>query len=116
MGLPGLIIPSNKHWQSQWHPKPPVSPSRFGNVPNQFFENKLRDLNIVAPLSSAPAYAGTGTDGRKVFVRVRYGQNVPGLGPGSFVLLVDGVPLPSTDTVLATKIESEYWLLVNLPP
>ncbi len=29
---------------------------------------------------------------------------------------MDGTPLSSTATVVASKIESEYWLLVNMPP
>lgn len=76
--------------------------------PNQLYENKLLDLNVLTPLETAPAFAGTNAQGRKVLLRVHYDEDVPGLGPGSFVIIVDGTQLPSTDTVVASKIEGEY--------
>lgn len=87
----------------------------FGRGPNQFFENLLFGLDIVNPRQSVPAYAGSATGGRKVLVRLRADAPVAGLQPEDFVISVDGSDLMPSATVTGSQIESEYWLLVQMP-
>ncbi len=87
----------------------------FGRGPNQFYENLTMGLDIVYPKSGNVAYAGSSTGGRKVLIQIRSSTALDGLLPTDFTVTVDGVVLDPSSIITGSKIEEEYWLLVQMP-
>ncbi|MFT7558521.1 MAG: hypothetical protein ACI93R_000416 [Flavobacteriales bacterium] len=84
-----------------------------GKVPNQLFENTQKGFDIVTPIQTQSAFGGTALLGQKIMVRIRSNLPIVSVSPADFETSINSVV---STVITATKIEEEYWLLLQAPP
>lgn len=83
-----------------------------GKVPNQLFENTKKGFDIVSPTQTQSAFGGTTLLGQKIMVRIRSNLPIASVTPASFQASINSA---ASAVITATKIEEEYWLLLQAP-